>query len=131
MTAKTDSTAKPPTRDASRSIPFFADLMPVRDIRGVINNRLVVAVRNNGPAASGPSITRVVYADGHSEDQQTPPLNPDQMIGLFFSNPWDFSHDEFQTRYRIIVDATNRVLEPGDMAVGSGDRNNIVDCVLP
>ena len=44
--------------------------------------RLIVSVRNQGPASAGPSITRVEFNPGGSFDLATPPVPPGGAVDL-------------------------------------------------
>ena len=100
------------------------DLVPVPNEQGSFCKRrdgiLIVTVRNQGSAPAGASVTRVDFGSHGSVDKPTPPLLPGASVDLDFTIPVGCFDPDCE--FRIIVDATNAVLE-------SNETNNIASGV--
>jgi hypothetical protein len=72
--------------------------------------RLIVSVRNQGPASAGPSITRVDFNPGGSFDLATPPVPPGAAVDL---PPLRVPANCFSPncQFRITVDSASGVYE--------------------
>jgi hypothetical protein len=72
--------------------------------------RLIVSVRNQGPASAGPSVTRVEFNPGGSFDLATPPVPPGAAVDL---PPVRVPGNCFNPncQFRITVDSASSVYE--------------------
>jgi hypothetical protein len=72
--------------------------------------RLIVSVRNQGPASAGPSMTRVEFNQGGSFDLATPPVPPGAAVDL---PPLRVPATCFNPncQFRITVDSASSVYE--------------------
>ena len=106
-----------PARHVVVGPPGLPDLIPARDSLGFCKRdsvgRLLVMVRNQGVAPSGPSVTQVAFSPGGTVPIPTPPIMPGTTITLP-PVPMPAACFDPDCDFKITVDATAIVVESNE-----------------